>query len=251
MMLKGICRRFTSAHAIALLALFVALGGSAYAVSSINGALLKRGSVAGSKLKKSSVTSAKLAGNAVTSAKIANGAVRGSDIGAGAVGTTNLADSAVASGKLVDGAVASSKLAGSAVTGAKLASDSVDGSKVADGSVGGGDLTPFSFSAATLQNGWGSSAPVGFGKDVASFVHLRGSVLNGTLGTAAFQLPAGQRPAQSSSFGALHLFGGNSTACVVTVSTSGDVTIGLLAGDTGCTGTAGTYSLDGITFRAG
>ena len=250
-MLKGIGRRFTSAHAIALLALFVALGGSAYAVSSINGALLKRGSVPGSKLKKNAVTSAKLASNAVTSAKIANGAVRAADLAAGAVGTANLADSAVASGKLADSAVASGKLAGGAVTGAKLAGDSVDGSKVADGSIGSADLTPFSFTVPTLQNGWAGNAPVGFGKDVAGFVHLRGSVLNGTLGTAAFQLPAGQRPAQVASFGALHLFGGNSTACAVTVGTSGDVQIGLLGTDTGCTGTVGTYSLDGITFRAG
>jgi hypothetical protein len=250
-MLKGIGRRFTSAHAIALLALFVALGGSAYAVSSINGALLKRGSVPGSKLKKSAVTSAKLAGNAVTSAKIAGGAVRAADLGAGAVGTANLADGAVANGKLAGGAVTNGKLGDGAVTGAKLAGDSVDGSKVADGSIGGVDLTPSGFSAATLQNGWTSTTAVGFAEDVAGYVHLRGAVLNGTLGTVAFQLPAGQRPAQIGQFGALHIFGGTSTACVVTVATTGDVKIGLLGTDTGCTGTAGTYSLDGITFRAG
>jgi hypothetical protein len=197
--------------------------------------------VPGSKLKKNAVTSAKLGGNSVTSAKIAKGAVRAADIGAAAVGTAGLADGAVSTGKLDGGAV----------TGAKLASDSVDGSKVANGSVGGADLTAFSFSVPGLQNGWTSNQPVGFGKDVAGFVHLRGSVLNGTLGTAAFQLPAGLRPTQNVSFGALHIFGGNSTACVVTVNPSGDVLIGLLAGDTGCTRTAGIYSLDGLTFHAG
>jgi hypothetical protein len=259
-MLKRISRRFTSAHAIALLALFVALGGSAYAVNSINGAVLKRASVPGSKLKNRAVTSAKLAGNAVTGAKIANRTIRGTDLAAGAVGTANLGDAAVASGKvadaaissgkLADGAVGTSKLAGAAVTGAKLAGDSVDGSKVADGSIGSGDLTPFSFTQPTLQNLWGSAATVGFGKDAAGFVHLRGWVLNGTLGTAAFELPAGQRPAQGVWFGALHVFGGNSTACGVTIGTGGGVIIGL-PGDTGCAGTAGIYSLDGITFRAG
>lgn len=223
-MLKRISRRFTPAHAIALLALFVALGGSAYAANSINGALLERGSVPGSKLKRGAVTSAKLASNAVTGAKIANGRVGRSD------------------------------LAAAAVTRAKLAADSVDGSKLADGSVGSADLTPFSFTQPVLQNGWGISGLTtvpGFGKDAAGFVHLRGQILDGTLNTSAFQLPAGLRPSQAAQFGALHIFGGNSTACVVTISTSGDVTIGLLTLDTGCAGTAGLYSLDGITFRAG
>lgn len=197
----------------------------------------------GSKLKNGAVTSVKLAGNAVTSAKIANGRVGGVDLAAGAVATA----------KLADGAVGSTKLADAAVTSAKLAADSVDGSKVADGSIGGADLTPFTFTQSTLQNGWGTGALTtvpGFGKDAAGFVHLRGQILGGTLGTSAFQLPAGLRPAQGAQFGALHVFGANSTVCVVAIDTSGDVKIGLV-GDTGCAGTAGIYSLDGITFRAG
>jgi hypothetical protein len=192
-MLKRISRRFTSAHAIGVLALFVALGGGAYAANSINGALLKNGSVPGSKLKTGAVTSKKLAANAVTGAKIANG------------------------------------------------------------SIGSADLKPFSFTQPTLQNGWDTVLTTipGFGKDAAGFVHLRGQITDGTLGTSAFQLPAGLRPSQLAQFGALHVFGGNSTACSVTIGPSGDVTIGGAAADTGCTGSAGLYSLDGITFRAG
>ena len=116
-----------------------------------------------------------------------------------------------------------------------------------------GGLTPLSFTQPTLQNGWAGSltSVPGFGKDAAGFVHLRGLIQSGTLGTSAFQLPAGLRPAQAALFSALHVFGGNSTACGVTINASGDVIIGALATDTGCTGTAGIYSLDGITFRAG
>lgn len=262
-MLRRIGRRLTSAHVIALLALFVALGGSAYAVKSINGALLRKGSVAGSKLKAGAVTSAKLAANAVTSAKIADATVGGSDLANGAVGPAALADAAVVSAKLgeaavgvsklADAAVVTGKLADGAVVASKLAADSVDSSKVADGSIGSADLTAFSFTLPTLQNGWGTGALAtlpGFGKDAAGFVHLRGQILGGTLGAVAFQLPAGQRPAQAAQFGALHVFGGNSTTCVVAISTTGDVTVGL-NGDNGCAGTAGVYSLDGMTFRAG
>lgn len=100
--------------------------------------------------------------------------------------------------------------------------------------------------------GWGIGplATPGFGKDAAGFVHLRGQILNGDARHLRVQLPAGLRPAQDALFGALHVFGGNSTVCNVAIGTSGDVTIGVV-GDTGCAGTAGIYSLDGITFRAG
>jgi hypothetical protein len=272
-MLNRISRHFTSAHAIALLALFVALSGSAYAVKTINGALLKRGSVAGSKLKARAVTSGKLAANAVNGAKIADGAVGGPDLANGAVGTAKLADGAVLTSKLAnavvtsvkladaavtpaqlaDGAVGTSKLGDAAVTAGKLGANSVDGSKVVDGSIAGSDVTPLSFTQPTLQNGWNTGALTtvpGFGKDATGFVHLRGQILGGTLGTSAFQLPAGLRPAQSASFGALHIAGGSSTVCGVQVGTNGDVTIGI-PGDTGCATTAGLYSLDGMTFQAG
>jgi hypothetical protein len=48
--------RFTSAHAIALIALFVALGGTVYAASSINGKSIKKGSIPGNRLKTEGVT---------------------------------------------------------------------------------------------------------------------------------------------------------------------------------------------------
>ncbi len=48
--------KITPATVLAALALFVALGGTSYAISSINGSLLKNRSVAGVKLKKHTVT---------------------------------------------------------------------------------------------------------------------------------------------------------------------------------------------------
>jgi hypothetical protein len=49
-------KRPSPSMAVALLALFVALGGSGYAAVQINGKVLKNGSVAGKKLKRNSVT---------------------------------------------------------------------------------------------------------------------------------------------------------------------------------------------------
>ncbi len=91
--------RFTSAHLIALLALFVALGGSAYAVHLRKGAVktrnIKNGAVVESKLANGAVTDPKIAAGAVTSAKIAAGSVTSAKIAAGAVTSANLAAGAV------------------------------------------------------------------------------------------------------------------------------------------------------------
>lgn len=55
-----IARKFTSAHAIALVALFVALGGTVYAASAINGRSIKKGSIPGNRLRADSLTGAQI-----------------------------------------------------------------------------------------------------------------------------------------------------------------------------------------------
>lgn len=74
-MLKSIAGRFTSAHLIALIALFVALGGTTYAAVS-----LPKNSVGAKQLKKNAVTRVKIKNNAVNGAKIANNSVTGADV---------------------------------------------------------------------------------------------------------------------------------------------------------------------------
>lgn len=70
-------RRPSPSLVISILALFVALGGSAYAASKI-----------GTKnIKNNAITSAKIKKNAVTTAKIRNGAVTGAKINAATLGT--------------------------------------------------------------------------------------------------------------------------------------------------------------------
>jgi len=68
-------RRISSAHVIALLALFVALGGSAYAIH------LGKNAVKTRNIKNGAVIESKLAGGAVTSAKLAAGAFGGGNLG--------------------------------------------------------------------------------------------------------------------------------------------------------------------------
>ncbi len=84
--------RFTSAHAIALLALFVALGGSALAVNkaTVGSKDIKKNAVTTKKIKNAAVTTRKLADAAVTTTKLADDAVTSGKIGAGQIRASDL-----------------------------------------------------------------------------------------------------------------------------------------------------------------
>lgn len=94
-----------------------------------------------------------------------------------------------------------------------------------------------------LHWGAGSNEP-GYWKDSFGVVHLRGLIRSGTIGQAAFILPAGYRPAAREVFPAISTATGSSalvlSRCDVTL--IGEV-IPLSGGNA-------YFSLDGITFRA-
>jgi hypothetical protein len=73
-MLNGFLR-FARANTIALIALFIALGGTTFAATGF-----PRNSIGAKQLKKNAVTNPKIKRNAVTGAKIANNSVTGADV---------------------------------------------------------------------------------------------------------------------------------------------------------------------------
>jgi hypothetical protein len=114
--------RPSPAMVVALLALFIALGGPAQAKKVIDGKLLKRNSVTGQMIKNGSIAKADLSkaavkslertpANSVRSTSIVDGQVLAPDIGAGAVGTSALAAGAVTSSKLAPDSIGSSSVA--------------------------------------------------------------------------------------------------------------------------------------------
>src|SRR5438067_3224100 len=98
--------RPSPAMVVAVVALFVALGGASYAATKIGTAQIKNGAVTAKKLHRSAVTTKKIKNRAVTELKIH----------AQAVGTTELADASVTSSKLADNSVQTGKIADAAVT---------------------------------------------------------------------------------------------------------------------------------------
>jgi len=119
---------------VALIALFVALGGPAQAKRLIDGSSIRKNTITSRQVKNGSLAKADLSktavrslsatpGNSVRSAQIADGSVLAPDLGLGSVGA----------GQLQPGAV----------TASKLAADSVGGGSVANGSLQTVDIGSF------------------------------------------------------------------------------------------------------------
>jgi hypothetical protein len=125
-------RRPSAATAIALLALFVALGGPAQAAHLIDGSLLQKGSVTGRAVKDRSLTTHDLSKAAVrrlrttpvasvTEAQLKNGSVTPGKLARGAVGSAAIAPGGVTAGNLAAGAVGSAQVADGSLTAADVA----------------------------------------------------------------------------------------------------------------------------------
>lgn len=83
---KKFSKHLSYANVMATLAVFMVLGGSAYAAGKISGSSLKNNSVSGKKLKAGSVSNSKLRSNAVTNSKISAASVQGSRLAANTLG---------------------------------------------------------------------------------------------------------------------------------------------------------------------
>jgi hypothetical protein len=135
-------------------------------------------------------------------------------------------------------AVIQSQVAGWALRGdgtASLASATVTGAITRSGEA---------WAAPTLTNSWvnyGSSYNgAAYRKDAQGYVHLRGLIKSGTVGSAAFTLPAGFRPGGGT---ILHATISNSAIGRVDIATTGTVTPASPSSN-------GWVSLEGITFLA-
>jgi hypothetical protein len=79
---KRVHRVFSFSNVVAMLALFLALGGSVYAASSnkINGSKIKPKSIPGNRIKASSLTAAQIKAQTLTGAKVKPGSLTGKQV---------------------------------------------------------------------------------------------------------------------------------------------------------------------------
>jgi hypothetical protein len=118
-------RHLTAANVLSCMALFIALGGTAYAAVK-----LKPNQVKAVNIAKQAVTNAKIKTQAVTSGKIKNGGVVNADLGAGAVTGSKIAKEAVTNGALAKKAVTEAKLGPESVGTGKIDNEAITSGKI-------------------------------------------------------------------------------------------------------------------------
>jgi hypothetical protein len=127
---------------VAMIALFVSIGGVGYAASKIDTSDIKREAVTKPKIAKRAVSTNRIADNAVKEKKINSQAVTTDKIADQAVTTDKLGDLAVTTDKLGDLAVTTGKLNDQAVTTEKIADDAVTQGKIGAAAVHADELGP-------------------------------------------------------------------------------------------------------------
>ncbi len=182
-------QRPSPAFVVAVVALFVALGGASYAAFS-----LPANSVGAKQLKSGAVTSRKIANRAVTAAKIDSShfptvpAATHADSATSATNATNAKNATNATN----------------ATNAKNATNATNASNAAE--LGGRAASAYALArtlqptSAFIENGWFTGSPLdygvaGYAKDQFGIVHLFGAVAhNGIAAGTIFTLPVGDRP---------------------------------------------------------
>lgn len=139
---------------VALVALFVALGGPAHAARLIDGARIERGTVASKQLKDrsikprdlhsaavrmllstpdDSISARKLGENSVTTRALAPNSVLTGTVGDNSLTATDLASNSVADEEVAEDAIGPSEIRSNGVGASEIAIDSVDGGEIVDG----------------------------------------------------------------------------------------------------------------------
>jgi hypothetical protein len=141
--------RPTPSIAVALLALFIALGGPAQAKRLIDGKSIRKGTITGRQIKDHALGQGELTKATVQALRAtpAN-SVGPNQIADGAVTAPKLAAGAVTGGALAAGSVGSGQLAQGAVTASKIGPDAIGGANIANGSLQTVDVGTF---AGALQ----------------------------------------------------------------------------------------------------
>lgn len=139
--------RISPATPVALVALFVALGGVSYAAATIGTSDLQNGAVTKKKLHRNAVAPGKIRNGAVVRKKLRNGAVNGPKIAADAVTGDKVVESSL--GKVPSAASADS--ATNADTAASVGPDGVDTQALKGGAVTAPKLAATAVHSETLE----------------------------------------------------------------------------------------------------
>jgi hypothetical protein len=232
-MLPSLCRRFTYANVMATIAVFIALGGSSYAVAA--------GSIGSRQLKNNAVRSSDLKNNDIRGRDLRNGTLAGIDVKNDALTGVDVRESTLATVPSANRA----DVADSArrADRANLATDVAAPERFHE--VGAPGEPPFNAGCANTPG----LPSLAFYKDREGVVHLKGSYTCTKVAAPAFNLPRGYRPPSGAiNAQAIACFGG--LECDSLTTAVDIVGAGVIPGaDGGVLAGATEVSLDGVEFR--
>lgn len=120
--MSRITKAFTFSNAIALLALFIALGGSVYAASNkISGTQIKAKSLPGNRIKPNTVTATQIKKGTIGEPQIKAGAVATNQIRAGAVTATQIKAGSITGTQIQSGSLGATQINQTTLTGISAA----------------------------------------------------------------------------------------------------------------------------------
>jgi hypothetical protein len=139
---------------VAMLALFVALGGPAQASRLISGGEIRKGTITAKQVKDHSLTVRELANRAVrTLTATPDGSITASKLGQGSVTTRALAPGSVLSGSVGDNSLTAIDLAPSSVAGDEVADNAIGQPEIRPNGVGNSEIADNSIDSGKIIDG--------------------------------------------------------------------------------------------------
>lgn len=137
-------------NVLGLVAIFIALGGTAHAINTVGSQDIIDGSVASIDLKNNDVRSADIRNETLTNADVLDGTILGGDISNGTLGTNDYGDRSIVGldiagntiegGNIGSGEVDTTDIADSTIVGLDIAGNTVGGGKITDGTITSTDI---------------------------------------------------------------------------------------------------------------
>lgn len=149
-MFNTVKRNINPPTVISLIALFVAMGGTAWAIGkgSVKSWHIAKGAVKSRHITKGAVKSKQIANQSITGEEIAKASIGGGKLANGAIGGLQLASSSVDSGEIRDGSIEGKDIDKKTIDADNIKTSTITGSKIKNGSITSSDVKSNTFESA-------------------------------------------------------------------------------------------------------
>ncbi len=191
----GKAGRYARRNHLAILALFIALGGTALATGKIGPNGIRKNAIRSRHIKDGAVTGADVLDGGLTGADVADGSLAGADVQKGSLTGVNVADGSLTPADLKPESLTGESVLNGSLTGADVKAESLLGTNILNGTLTGADVLDQGLTGNDIQEGSLTGADVQSesltGEDVANGSLTGADLAAGTVGPANLaQIPS-------------------------------------------------------------